>query len=216
MKNSVLVIGALVFGVSSQVLAQEGKPLPVKVGFQLRIDATNEKVEETDKDDVKTQKFVVNRAKLIFSGDLTPRISYTLLLHASSQALHGTSGPDGSMDALQVAYFDIKAFEGLQFKVGKILNTVLSVENDYSGMDEYYYSLLNNRLYETSVSMAGLPVSKRLTRLCRKQLTFSMVTATVKVPKANPIRKVLTRAFPSVTTAIFSAAWLSQLSPMPT
>ena len=140
---SLALAGLVSTVVSTGAFAQADKPatLTAKPGFQLRIDSLGVHKTVDDAPTTDSQTFDVKTARFGLTGDLGEGISYTLRLDMKN-AFFGseTVGADRSIAALDRAYLEHKVCEGVSFRLGRMPFFSLSIENDYSSIDQYFYS----------------------------------------------------------------------------
>jgi hypothetical protein len=140
---------------ASSALADDAKPLQNKTGFQLRAESTGTQTKVGDAPERGSQAFTLRTARMILSGDVTESVSYTIRLDVKN-ALYEKAcvGADTSICALDRAYLEHRLAEGLALRLGRLPESALSIENDYSSMDRYYESLIT-----TQVAYQYLPLT---------------------------------------------------------
>ena len=131
---------------------------PAKAGFQLRIDGVSGETKREGEPSREPGALVVKTARMSVSGDLSNTLSYFIRLDAAAP-LYTTNyvGPDGSVAALERAYFTQKWRDWLVMRLGRIPTVAGSIELDYSSMDQYVNSFLLDQ-YVTHIfpTMTGL------------------------------------------------------------
>lgn len=126
-----------------------------KVGLDLRFDNEQSQYESKDKTantkiTAKDSKFYTTRVRLKVTGDLTAKTSYNFILSPVSDYKRGgdATGVDGGPRALKYASLRHKFSDIVALEVGKLGVNVLSIENDYSGYDWIFGSMINDIVYD--------------------------------------------------------------------
>lgn len=163
---------ALCSGVLSSVaLAQQAtpaastksdKPATPRTGVQLRVESVGTHTKVGDEPTATTQNFQISTARLLASGELSDTVSYQLRLSlrsASGFSTERSSGPDGTLAALDRAWVEHRVAPGLAVRMGRLPIASGSIENDYSSIDVYYYSYQSNLVNRFFPTTTGVDVS---------------------------------------------------------
>lgn len=117
------------------------------------------------------------------TGELGEGVSYTLRLDMKN-AFFGaeTVGADRSVAALDRAYLEHKVCEGVTFRLGRMPFFSLSIENDYSSIDQYFYSYTSDYVgrYLTPINAGA-------------DLTTSMAGQSIVLQVANGLQEGTTK-----------------------
>ena len=108
-----MIVSSLLLCASYPLCAAEPMPTasfpPAKAGFQLRLDAVNSASKPDDRPTREQQGLIVKTARMAVFGDLTETLSYFIRLDAAAPLYTPNYvGPDGSVAALERAYFTQK------------------------------------------------------------------------------------------------------------
>lgn len=121
-----------------------------KPGFHLRLDSlgTHSKTEDQPTEDKQT--FNIRTARISLTGELMEGVAYYLRLDMRNAFYTSEfQGQDSAIGALDRAYIEQKICDNFLMHFGRLPFFALSVENDYSSIDVYFTSYLNDYMNKT-------------------------------------------------------------------
>lgn len=144
-----LLLAAGAMSLAIPAYAQDFNPKQPDLGLEFRVDFVSNNSDkdedfysEVANDEDKTTKFVFARNRINLKGKINETTSYRIRLRYD-KAGSGTNSFDKTDEGLDKMYVTRKVNDNISITVGKNAPTILSMENDYSGMDQYHYSQTN-------------------------------------------------------------------------